>query len=348
MSSTGRSVLWCRSFHELRGAWLWWFFMSSTSDRSAATMMCWMKKTTDAVSDTARKESVQVALLQTHGEDGASLLMRRWSLIGVSSVHFVQMCWEIDQVFLYLSSHDFFLKKNLSESDREFLQNPFWYISFLNYGRRSAPFVLQFSHDDCHEVAPFWWHSSGLREYPIAIGEYVGWIYFLSRDVHKCSKLCLDFNKQGILSTALWELFRITRIALHCPCHESPSLIFHKMGCRHHFVADRLEDLVDEGDCRSSSRVREHENFRLVSQLHVAIQRPWSRCLSPRAGRTDVHQRVAPTRSASTSWSVSLSFSKRSTDKLVLSQPSEKRVSISCRRSTRAECRWCSLPTVLS
>ena len=30
-----------------------------------------MKKTTDAISDTARKESVQVALLQTHGEDGA-------------------------------------------------------------------------------------------------------------------------------------------------------------------------------------------------------------------------------------------------------------------------------------
>ena len=53
------------------------FFMSSTKNRSIATMMCWMKKTTDAISDTARKESVQVALLQTHGEDGASLLMLR-------------------------------------------------------------------------------------------------------------------------------------------------------------------------------------------------------------------------------------------------------------------------------
>ena len=52
-------------------------FMSSTSDRPTATMMCWMKKTTDAISDTARKESVQVVLLQTHGEDGASLLMLR-------------------------------------------------------------------------------------------------------------------------------------------------------------------------------------------------------------------------------------------------------------------------------
>ena len=44
----------------------------------------------------------------------------------------------------------------------------------------------------------------------------------------------------------------------------------------------------------SSSRVHEHENFRLVLQLHVAIQTPWSLCLSPRAGGTNVHQRVAP------------------------------------------------------
>ena len=52
-------------------------FMSSTRGQSTATMMCWMKKTTNAVTDTARKDSVQVALLQTHGEDGASLLMLR-------------------------------------------------------------------------------------------------------------------------------------------------------------------------------------------------------------------------------------------------------------------------------
>ena len=46
------------------------------------------------------------------------------------------------------------------------------------------------------------------------------------------------------------------------------------MGCRHYFVVDRLEALVDEGDSRSSSRVREHGSFRLVSQLQVAIQTP--------------------------------------------------------------------------
>ena len=33
------------------------------------------------------------------------------------------------------------------------------------------------------------------------------------------------------------------------------------MGCRRYFVVDRLEALVDEGDSRSSSRVREHESF---------------------------------------------------------------------------------------
>ena len=37
----------------------------------------WMKKTTNAISDAGSKESVQVALLQTHGEDSASLLMLR-------------------------------------------------------------------------------------------------------------------------------------------------------------------------------------------------------------------------------------------------------------------------------
>ena len=116
---------------------------------------------------------------------------------------------------------------NLSGSDREFLQNSFWCISFLGYGRWSVRFALQFSHDDCHEVAPSWWHSSGLREFPIAIGGYVGWIYSLSRDAHKCIKRCLDSNKEGLLSVAFWEMSRITQIALHCPCHESSSLIFH-------------------------------------------------------------------------------------------------------------------------
>ena len=50
------------------------------------------------------------------------------------------------------------------------------------------------------------------------------------------------------------------------------------MGCRHNFVVDRLEDLVDEGGSRSSWRAHEHENFWLASLLNVAIHILWSRC----------------------------------------------------------------------
>ena len=71
---------------------------------------------------------------------------------------------------------------------------------------------------------------------------------------------------------ALSELFRRIQITLHCPFHESSSWTFHYMGCRRYFAASRLEVLLDEDDSRSSSRVREHESFLLVSQLHVAIQ----------------------------------------------------------------------------
>ena len=79
-------------------------FMSFTSGHSTATMMYWMKKTTNAISDIGRKESVQVALLQTHGEDGAYLLMLLLgSLIGVSSVHFCQMCSTRYTSFSYIS-----------------------------------------------------------------------------------------------------------------------------------------------------------------------------------------------------------------------------------------------------
>ena len=48
-------------------------FMSSTSGHSTPTMRYWMKKTTNAISDPGRKESVQLALLKIHGEDGAYL-----------------------------------------------------------------------------------------------------------------------------------------------------------------------------------------------------------------------------------------------------------------------------------
>ena len=89
------------------------------------------------------------------------------------------------------------------------------------------------------------------------------------------------------IKKAFWalhlELFRITRTTLHCPFHESSLSNRHWMGCRRYFAANRLEVLLDEDDSRSSSRVREHGRFLLVSQLHMAIQTLWSQCPIPRA-----------------------------------------------------------------
>ena len=59
-----------------------------------------MKKTTNAISDTGGKELVQVALLHTHGGDGAYLSVLLGSLIGVSLLHFFLIC----SVFLTNSS----------------------------------------------------------------------------------------------------------------------------------------------------------------------------------------------------------------------------------------------------
>ena len=99
-------------FHELRCDRL---FMSSTRNRSTTTKMSWMKKTTDAISGIARKESVRVALLQTHGEDGAILLMlplkSERSFIGAFRPDLLR---KIHQFFLYLkfSSCDMRLVKS--------------------------------------------------------------------------------------------------------------------------------------------------------------------------------------------------------------------------------------------
>ena len=59
------------------------------------------------------------------------------------------------------------------------------------------------------KVAPSWQRSSRLRKRPIAIDENVGWIHFLSRDVHKCNRLFLDSNTERILGIALLEFSRI-------------------------------------------------------------------------------------------------------------------------------------------
>ena len=104
------------------------------------------------------------------------------------------------------------------------------------------------------------------------------------------------------------------------------------MGCKHYFVADRLEALVDEGDSRSSSRAHERENFRLVSQRYVAIQTPKksmstsSSCVDEAVGCPLTTGLPVLSRSAPTSLSVCLS--KRSTNKLVFLQSRERETCI--------------------
>ena len=41
------------------------------------------------------------------------------------------------------------------------------------------------------------------------------------------------------------------------------------MGCKHYFVVDRVEELVDEGGSRSSSRAHEHESFQLCGNPDI-------------------------------------------------------------------------------
>ena len=66
--------------------------MSCTRNRSTATKMCWMKKTTDAISCIASKELVRVCLLQTLWRPTWSTL--RWSQNDLSSVRFFQIYWQ--------------------------------------------------------------------------------------------------------------------------------------------------------------------------------------------------------------------------------------------------------------
>ena len=61
-------------------------------------------------------------------------------------------------------------------------------------------------------------------EHPVLVYKTFDWI--------KCIRSLLDSNTEGIRSIALLELFRITRITLHCPLHESSLSNCCWMGCR--------------------------------------------------------------------------------------------------------------------
>ena len=186
------------------------------------------------------KESVQVVLLQIHGEEGAYLLMLLGSLFGVSSVHFCRMCsarhtsisyisqtpdvmgdrWiflcqlvHLDGLLLgpnqfWVANHDML---SIFGSDREFYQSSLWYISSSHCGQRNALLVLQFHRTEHHEVVFSWWHSLGLRQRPIASGEDVGWILFLLGNIHKCKKLFLDSNEEAFRELHFRNCFELLK-----------------------------------------------------------------------------------------------------------------------------------------
>ena len=169
---------------------------------------------------------------------------------------------------------------DLVENDREFHEIFFWYISSARCGPQSALSVLRFCRAEHRGGLTFLMTLCGMeRTSSRHWCKIFDWIRSQPRDVHKCNRSLLDSNKEGILKIALLELFRITRITLHCPFHKSSLSHRHWMGCRRDFAASQLEVLLDEDDSRSSSRVREHGSFLLVSQLHV-VNVYSSRCVN--------------------------------------------------------------------
>ena len=98
-ASTSRPVLWCRSFHELRSTCLWWI-----SELHQWSFHC-HHEVLDEDDECHFWYWLQVALLQTHGENGAILLMLRWnserSFIGAFRPEVLR---EIHQFFQYLKS----------------------------------------------------------------------------------------------------------------------------------------------------------------------------------------------------------------------------------------------------
>ena len=208
----------------------WSILMSSTGFCPNSTMKNLRRKR--ATFGTVEKELVLHVLLLILGGDGSLLWLRLGSLIEVSSEHSCPICsvWDTNvsdisniplwidgngglpvpiyplrctfppSIQFWVASHG---KLGLVGNDHEFLHNLFRDISSARCGPRNALSVPQFCRAEHHEVAPSRWRSAGLRKRPIAIDENVGWIRFPSRDVHKCNRLFLDSNKEGIQSIAL-------------------------------------------------------------------------------------------------------------------------------------------------
>ena len=109
-------------------------------------------------------------------------------------------------------------------------------------------------------------------------GWRLGSLHFLSRGARMYNGRCLRSSMRSILCTACWDQSRTIQTAPHCQCPESLSWTSYWTGCRPRFVVGLVDEIVGEGDSRSSWQVHEHDNCQLVSQRNVAIQVFWRRC----------------------------------------------------------------------
>ena len=204
-------------------------FMSSTNVHSTSTIgVRWRRRRMPPLL-LAKKELVQVALLQIHGGDGAHLTVLL-NLIGVSMVHFFLICsvWCTNSFVICRTFQTIDKKSDLlvpicpshctsvqsfnfqlrittcwvfQETIVNFFQISYWDISFEHCGLWNAPSVLQFYRVEHVKVVSSWQRSAGLGKRPSVIDENVGWLHFPSRDVHKIYRQFLIPTKK-----AFWVL----------------------------------------------------------------------------------------------------------------------------------------------
>ena len=287
---TSLPVLWCCSFQEVRSNWLSWI-MSSTNVHSTDTMRYWMKRTTNATfgidkeelgsgrsSQDSRWRRLHICKCFSEVWSEFHRCISEWFVQcdipifsdifrtpqtrGNKSGFLVPVCPYRCAPLLSPANYDML---NLVGSDREFLQISFWDISSVHCGLWNCSF--------CASVSPYrapraWGRSSGLRKRPVAIGEklWLDSLFFQEVSTSAIDNSLIPKTK-AFSALYFWNCFAYLEqlyIALFTNHH---FWFFTEWVGRRYFVANRLEVLVDEDDSGSSSRVREHWSFLLVSQL---------------------------------------------------------------------------------
>ena len=244
--------------------------MNSTSVHSTATTRYWMQKTTNATFGIDKRELVQVALLQFHGE----------------TVHTCQCFSEVSS-----ECHRCFCALFVQWSFPIFLLS----LELLRGWAIRVVFLCYFVHRNACLFSPpnlelritMCWISKE------AIENSIKYLFETSPPRNVCCEmlfLCFIQFWGAVSSTSMSHLLD------NVLDWETSNRHWWKCWLARCFVTNRLELLLDEDDSRFLSRVREHWSFRLVSQLHVEIQTQWSRCLCPRTAWTNwtvIHKHVS-------------------------------------------------------